>query len=70
MGDVKLSFPIGAVAGWFGTDAVLAAMFVGAVAGGVAAGVAMLLARQGGLAFSYGPYLALGSVTGMIVGGG
>ena len=70
MGDVKLGFPIGVVAGWFGTDAVLATAFVGAVAGGLAAVVVMILARRRSLEFSYGPYLALGSVAGMIVGAG
>jgi leader peptidase (prepilin peptidase) / N-methyltransferase len=34
MGDVKLSFPIGVVAGWLGTNAVLATGFVGSLTGG------------------------------------
>lgn len=70
MGDVKLGFPIGVVAGWFGTEAILATVFVGAVAGALAATVVMILARRRSLEVSYGPYLALGSVAGMIVGAG
>ncbi len=67
MGDVKLSFPIGVVAGWFGTDALVATAMVTTFSSGIIA--ALLLATRGRRSeFSYGPYLALGSVAGMIVG--
>ena len=69
MGDVKLGFPIGAVAGWLGTDAVLATVFVAAVTGALAAAVVMTRARTTSTKFSYGPYLALGSAAGMLVEG-
>ena len=67
MGDVKLSFPIGVIAGWFGGDAVMATVAVAAASGLVAA-IFVLLSRGRG-EFSYGPYLALGSVAGMLIGG-
>ncbi len=67
MGDVKLIFPIGVVAGWLGADAVLATAVATTVTGGVAA-TALLLTRGRG-EFSYGPYMALGSVLGMVIGG-
>ena len=57
MGDVKLAGMLGFLLG----GAVLAALVIGAVAGGVAAVV--VLARPGSdrrTAFAYGPYLALG----------
>jgi len=69
MGDVKLSFPIGAVAGWYGLDAVIITILVTATAGGLAAGIVMAKAKTTSTRFSYGPCLALGSVAGMIAGG-
>ena len=56
MGDVKLAGMLGFVLGW----KVLPALFLGAVVGGIVAGV--LLARAGGRrsTMAYGPYLALG----------
>ena len=68
MGDVKLSLPIGIVAGWLGVDAVLATVFVTAVVGAVA-GVALLLVTRAdtGTRFSYGPAMAVGAVAGMLV---
>lgn len=68
MGDVKLSFPIGVVAGWLGPDALVATALITVISGGIAA--AVVLATQGRRSeFSYGPYLALGSVAGMILAG-
>lgn len=69
MGDVKLGFPVGVVAGFLGVDAVLATVFVTAVTGACAAAVVMTRARTTSTKFGYGPYLALGSIAGMLVGG-
>ncbi|MCP4221899.1 MAG: hypothetical protein GY773_00970 [Actinomycetia bacterium] len=67
MGDVKLSFPIGVMAGWFGTDALLATVLVTTFSSGIIA--TLILATRGRrIEFSYGPYFALGSVAGMTVG--
>jgi leader peptidase (prepilin peptidase)/N-methyltransferase len=59
LGDVKLEAAIGALLGY---PAVLAAMFAGIMAGGIAAAF-LLLSRRAGRkdAFAYGPYLALGA---------
>ncbi len=67
MGDVKLSFPIGVVAGWLGADALLATAIATTLTGGIAATVRLLTRGRG--QFSYGPYMAAGSVLGMVVGG-
>ncbi len=59
LGDVKLEAAIGALLGY---PAVLAAMFAGIIASGIAA-AALLVTRRAGRkdAFAYGPYLALGA---------
>lgn len=67
MGDVKLSLSIGAVAMWLGREALLATIMVAAVAGAVVAIGLMIAYRQRSLTFGYGPFLALGSVAGMIL---
>lgn len=59
LGDVKLEAALGALLGY---PAVLAGMFAGIVAGGVAAAFLLLTRRAGRKdAFAYGPYLALGA---------
>ncbi len=59
MGDVKLEAAAGALLGY---PAVLAALFLGVLAGGVAAAFLLLTHRAGRKdAFAYGPYLALGA---------
>lgn len=66
MGDVKLALTVGMVAGWLGRDAVVATIVAGASAGAAAALVAIVVHRRRGLAFSFGPALAIGSVAGMM----
>ncbi|HSN74857.1 MAG TPA: A24 family peptidase [Anaerolineae bacterium] len=59
LGDVKLEAALGALLGY---PAVLAAMAVGIIAGGLTAAVLLLTHRAGRKdAFAYGPYLALGA---------
>ncbi len=70
MGDVKLALTVGLVAGWFGTDAVVATMLVASVAGALVAVALIAVHRRRDLTFAYGPFLALGSVAGMLVGAG
>lgn len=67
MGDVKLSLSIGAVAMWLGREALLATIMVASVAGAVVAVMLMVAYRRRSLTFGYGPFLALGSVAGMIL---
>jgi leader peptidase (prepilin peptidase)/N-methyltransferase len=56
MGDVKLAGMLGFLLGW----KVLPALFVGAVAGGVVAGILLTRASGRRATMAYGPYLALG----------
>ena len=67
MGDVKLAALLGAVLG----TSVIAALFIGVLAGGLfAAGV---LVREGRAArrktIAYGPFLAFGALLVLLVGG-
>ena len=65
MGDAKLGFPIGIAAGWFGPVAVLVTIGVTAATGAIAGLV--VIANQGrNTEISYGPFLAMGSVAGVI----
>lgn len=58
MGDVKLAGLLGLLLG----KAVLAALFVGVVAGGLGSAVAVVVHRGGrGRTLAYGPYLCLGA---------
>jgi len=69
MGDVKLGLTVGTIAGWLGPDAVSATILVGSLTGAVAALSLVVVHRRLALTFGFGPYLALGSVAGMIVAG-
>jgi prepilin signal peptidase PulO-like enzyme (type II secretory pathway) len=59
LGDVKLAAATGALVGW---PAMVAALLLGILAGGVAA-LLLLLTRRAGRKdyFAYGPYLASGA---------
>jgi leader peptidase (prepilin peptidase)/N-methyltransferase len=56
MGDVKLAGMLGFLLGW----KVLPALFIGAIAGGVAAAFLLTRAGERRSTIAYGPYLALG----------
>ncbi|MEZ5407597.1 MAG: prepilin peptidase [Acidimicrobiales bacterium] len=66
MGDVKLALTVGMVAGWLGRAAVVATIMAGAAAGAAVALVLLAVHRRRGVAFSFGPALAIGSVVGML----
>ncbi len=69
MGDVKFGYPIGAVLGWFGWNAILVALLVTTV-GGALVGVALLVSGKGATyRLSYGPYMALGLAAGLLYAG-
>ncbi len=59
MGDVKLEAALGALLGF---PAIVSAMFLGVIAGGLAAIVLLLMKRVGRKdPIAYGPWLALGA---------
>jgi leader peptidase (prepilin peptidase)/N-methyltransferase len=69
MGDVKLAMSVGTIAGWLGGDAVMATAVAGSLAGAVAALVLIAAHRRRDVTFGFGPFLAIGSVAGMLVAG-
>ena len=69
MGDVKLALTVGTIAGWLGADAVITTAYVGAIAGACVATLLIVVNRSRTLSFSFGPFLALGSVAGILTAG-
>lgn len=69
MGDVKLALTVGTIAGWLGRDAVMMTAMVGAVSGATVALALIVVHRRPDLTFGFGPYLAIGSVAGMLAAG-
>lgn len=71
MGDVKLAVPLGMIAGWLGVNALYVSMVVTALTSALYGIVVFISARkkEGKTPeVPYGPFLALGSVAGMLVG--
>ena len=71
MGDVKLAVPIGMLLGWFGLDAWLIGVVLGAVVGGVFACVSLIRRTRRGEGIrngtiSYGPAMLTGAVLALI----
>lgn len=66
MGDIKLAGVIGLMTGY---PAVLTALMLGAVLGGIAAGI-LLITRRAGLKskMAYAPYLAVGTAIVLLMG--
>ncbi|MEM9565949.1 MAG: A24 family peptidase [Actinomycetota bacterium] len=69
MGDVKMALSVGTIAAWLGRETVMLTVFVGALAGAVVALALIVIYRRRTISFSYGPFLAIGSVAGMITAG-
>ena len=69
MGDIKLALTVGMIAGWLGRDAVLTTAYVGACSGAAVALLLIIIHRRLDISFSFGPFLALGSVAGMLAAG-
>lgn len=67
LGDVKLTATMGLFLGWAVAPAILVGLFAGSIVG------VTLIARHGAgarkMAIPFGPFLALGGVVGMLVGG-
>jgi leader peptidase (prepilin peptidase)/N-methyltransferase len=72
-GDVKLAAVMGLYLGWLAPDyagaayIVLWAMLIGFLAGSVM-GIAMLMARRRSTPIPFGPFLALGTITVVLIG--
>ena len=69
MGDVKLALTVGTIAGWFGQNAVVTTALIGAMSGATVALLLIVIHRRWDVTFSFGPFLAVGSVAGMLVAG-
>jgi leader peptidase (prepilin peptidase)/N-methyltransferase len=67
LGDAKLGFSVWVVAGWLGSTAMVVTAMTTSLSGAVAA--LALRAAAGQREIAYGPYLALGSVAGMVAAG-
>jgi leader peptidase (prepilin peptidase) / N-methyltransferase len=68
MGDVKLAFPVGLVAGWLGAGAPQTMLLVTAFSAAAVAGV-LLATGRGRTTIPFGPFLAVGSIAGIVVAG-
>jgi leader peptidase (prepilin peptidase)/N-methyltransferase len=69
MGDVKYAFPAAAVLGWFGRDALMTAALVTALSGALVALAVLARGRGRDHALPYGPFMAAGLVSGLLVSG-
>lgn len=69
MGDVKLALTVGMIAGWLGRNAVVTTALIGAITGAAVALALIVTHRRRDLTFGFGPFLAIGSVAGMLVAG-
>ncbi|WP_329197889.1 MULTISPECIES: A24 family peptidase [unclassified Streptomyces] len=69
-GDVKLALSLGVALGWYGWGVWIAGAFLGFLYG-AAYGLALVLRGRGGpgAAFPFGPFMAAGALTGMLLGG-
>ncbi|MFI5827167.1 prepilin peptidase [Streptomyces sp. NPDC051578] len=69
-GDVKLALSLGVALGWYGWGVWIAGAFLGFLYG-AAYGLALVLRGRGGLkaAIPFGPFMAAGAFTGMLLGG-
>jgi leader peptidase (prepilin peptidase)/N-methyltransferase len=69
MGDVKYAFPLFATVGWFGREAVAAAVLVTTLAGAVAGAAVLVMGLGRRFRLPYGPFMSLGLVAGLVVAG-
>ncbi len=69
MGDVKYAFPLFATVGWFGGDAVVAAVLVTTLAGAVAGAAVLVMGLGRRYRLPYGPFMSLGLIAGLVVAG-
>lgn len=69
MGDVKYGYPVAATVGWFGWDALAVTILVTAFSGGLVGAVLLAIGRGRNYALSYGPFMALGLVAGLVAAG-
>ncbi|WP_406184561.1 prepilin peptidase [Streptomyces sp. NBC_01006] len=69
-GDVKLALALGVTLGWYGWGVWAAGAFLGFLYGALY-GLALVLRGPGGrrTAFAFGPFMAAGALTGVLLGG-
>ncbi|MEU3722039.1 A24 family peptidase [Streptomyces sp. NPDC031705] len=70
LGDVKLALPLGVALGWYGWGVWAAGAFLGLLYGALY-GLALVLRGRAGRhqGFAYGPWMAAGALTGVLLGG-
>ncbi len=68
MGDAKLALTVGTIAAWLGSEAMAATAYGSAFSGGAVALALIVVHRRRDVSFGFGPFLAIGSVAGMLVG--
>ncbi|MCF3181264.1 prepilin peptidase [Streptomyces polychromogenes] len=70
LGDVKLALPLGVALGWYGWGVWAAGAFLGLLYGAVYGLAALLTSRATrGTGFAFGPFMAAGALTGVLLGG-
>ncbi|MGH1489001.1 MAG: prepilin peptidase [Acidimicrobiales bacterium] len=66
MGDVKYGFPWATTIGWFGWPPLSIAIMVTTISGALVAVAVLIGRRSGDESLSYGPYMALGLIGGLL----
>lgn len=70
LGDVKLALPLGVALGWYGWGVWAAGAFLGLLYGAVYGLAALLTSRATRkTGFAFGPFMAAGALTGVLLGG-
>ncbi|MFF2195321.1 prepilin peptidase [Streptomyces sp. NPDC058157] len=70
LGDVKLALPLGVALGWYGWGVWAAGAFLGLLYGALYGLAALLTSRATrGTGFAFGPFMAAGALTGVLLGG-
>lgn len=69
MGDVKWALSLGIAVGWLGLDQTLGFAVATVLASGIVATILLAMGRAGTTRIPFGPYLAIGTVVGLLVPG-
>ena len=67
MGDVKYSYSIGVITGWFGIETLITALMVTSLTGALGAVITTIATKSLRHRTAYGPYLSLGLATALVL---